>query len=58
MLALTRKVNEVICIGDNIEVMVISVKGNKVKLGIKTPSFVSVDRKEVREDKENGIRHD
>jgi len=47
MLVLTRKVNQSIMIGDEIEVSVISVMGDKVRLGIQAPRDVSVFRREV-----------
>jgi len=49
MLALTRKKNESIIIGDNIEVVVLSVQGDQVKLGIAAPRNISVHRKEIYE---------
>jgi carbon storage regulator len=51
MLVLSRKVGESIVIAENIEVQVVEVKGNKVRLGIVAPRDVSVDRKEVAESK-------
>lgn len=47
MLVLTRKANQSIMIGDNIEVSVLSVIGEKVRLGISAPRDVPVFRKEV-----------
>jgi carbon storage regulator len=47
MLVLTRKANQSIIIGDNIEVSVLSVLGEKVRLGIQAPRDVPVFRKEV-----------
>ena len=47
MLVLTRKVNESIVIGDNVEITVVEIKGDHVKLGITAPKNVSVHRKEV-----------
>jgi carbon storage regulator len=47
MLVLTRKRNESIMIGDSVEVSVIEVKGDQVKLGIKAPKDIKVHRKEV-----------
>ncbi len=49
MLALTRKKGESIVIGDNVEVVVLSVNGDQVKLGIMAPKNVSVHRKEIYE---------
>ena len=47
MLVLTRKANQSIMIGDSIEVSVLSVLGEKVRLGITAPRDVPVFRKEV-----------
>jgi len=46
MLVLTRKTNESICIGPGIEVMVVGVRGNRVRLGFRAPADVSIQRKE------------
>ncbi len=47
MLVLARKLNESIMIGDNIEIVVIDIKGDQVKLGIKAPRKITVHRKEI-----------
>ncbi len=47
MLVLTRKENESIMIGDEIEVKVLDLKENQVKLGIVAPRAVAVHRREV-----------
>jgi carbon storage regulator len=47
MLVLTRKRNESIVIGDDIEVSVLSVSGEKVRIGIEAPRDVPVFRKEL-----------
>ena len=47
MLVLTRKTNQSIMIGDDVEVSVLSVLGEKVRLGIQAPREVPVFRKEV-----------
>ena len=49
MLVLTRKINESIMIGDSIEVVVVEVHGEQVRLGIKAPREVAVHRREVYE---------
>lgn len=46
MLVLTRKINESICIDGGIEVMVVAIRGNKVRLGFRAPAEVSIQRKE------------
>ncbi|CAB4347621.1 unannotated protein [freshwater metagenome] len=47
MLVLSRKTNQSIMIGDEIEITVLSVSGEKVRLGIKAPREVPVYRDEV-----------
>jgi carbon storage regulator len=47
MLVLTRKVHQSIVIGDGIEVVVLEVRGEQVRLGIKATKDVAVHRKEV-----------
>ena len=47
MLALSRKKDEAIIINDDIEVTVIEIKGDQVKLGISAPKSVPIYRKEV-----------
>lgn len=47
MLALSRKQGESIMIGGNIEITVLEVKGDQVKLGISAPKSVPVYRKEI-----------
>lgn len=47
MLVLTRKVHQSIVIGDGIEVVVLEVRGEQVRLGIKAPKNVAVHRKEI-----------
>lgn len=47
MLVLTRKSNQSIMIGDDIEVSVLSVMGEKVRVGIQAPRDIPVFRKEV-----------
>jgi carbon storage regulator len=47
MLVLTRKSNQSIMIGDEIEISVLSVMGEKVRIGIQAPQDVPVFRKEI-----------
>lgn len=47
MLVLSRKQDEKIMIGDSITLMVISIQGDKVRLGIEAPKHVSIHREEV-----------
>lgn len=51
MLVLTRKREQSIVIGDNVEIMVLGVSGDKVRLGITAPREVEVFRKEVIADR-------
>lgn len=57
MLILTRRQGEVIRIGADIEVVVLGVKGPQVRIGIKAPPTVVVDREEIalRKEAERGL---
>lgn len=50
MLILTRKKNQSIMIGDDIEIMISGIEEGKVKLGIKAPKNIEIHRKEIYED--------
>ena len=62
MLVLTRKTNQSIMIGDEIEISVLAVMGEKVRIGIEAPRAVPVFRKEVyveiQEDSDDTEDHD
>ena len=47
MLALARKVNQSIMIGDDIEITLLEIKGDQVKIGISAPKSIPVYRKEI-----------
>ncbi|MCI7595192.1 MAG: carbon storage regulator CsrA [Lachnospiraceae bacterium] len=47
MLALSRKKNEALVINNNVEVTILEIKGDQVKIGIEAPREVPVYRKEV-----------
>ena len=49
MLVLSRQRDETIMIGDDIELTVVDIRGDKVRIGIKAPSQIAVHRKEVYE---------
>ena len=49
MLVLARKPNQSIMIGDDIEIRIVDVKGDQVKIGITAPKNIRVDRKEIYE---------
>lgn len=49
MLVLSRQRDETIMIGDDIEITVVDIRGEKVRLGINAPAHVPVHRKEVYE---------
>src|SRR5262249_58086308 len=49
MLVLSRQRDQAIMIGDDIEVSVVDIRGDKVRLGINAPRSVSVHRKEIYE---------
>ena len=47
MLVLSRKKNESIIIGDDVEIMILDSQGGKIKIGIKAPPEVHICRKEI-----------
>jgi carbon storage regulator len=47
MLALTRKIGDSIVVGNNIEIVVLGIQGEQVKLGIEAPKNISILRKEI-----------
>ena len=47
MLVLSRQKDESIVIGDNVEIIIVDVRGDKVRLGITAPKEISVHRREV-----------
>lgn len=49
MLVLSRQRDQTIMIGDDIEITVVDIRGDKVRLGINAPSEIPVHRKEVYE---------
>ena len=53
MLVLSRKINQSIVIGDNIEIMLVDIRGDQIKLGINAPKNVRIFRKEVYEEIES-----
>ena len=52
MLILTRRTGESLRIGDDVEVTVMAVNGSQVRIGIKAPRNVAVDRQEIAERKQ------
>lgn len=49
MLVLTRKTKEAIRIGDDIEISILGIEGDQVKLGISAPKSIEIHRKEIYE---------
>ena len=47
MLILTRRVGESLIIGDNVDITVLGIRGNQVRIGINAPKDVSVHREEI-----------
>ena len=47
MLILTRRVGETVIIGNDVDVTVLGVKGNQVRLGVKAPKEIAVHREEI-----------
>ena len=63
MLVLSRQRDETIMIGDDIEITIVDIRGDKVRLGITAPATIPVHRKEVydaiqRENREAAARED
>jgi len=60
LLVLTRRLNQSIKIGDDIEIMIIEVRGDQVRLGVTAPRSVAVHRKEVylqiQQENQNAVR--
>lgn len=50
MLVLSRQLDQTIMIGDDVQITVVEVKGDKVRLGIRAPRSLQVHRKEVYDD--------
>lgn len=47
MLVLTRKPNQAIQIGDDIEIKILAIEGEQIKIGIKAPKHIEIHRKEI-----------
>ncbi len=54
MLVLSRKENQAIDIGPDIELVVVEIRGDKVRLGIQAPKEVPINRREITERIEEG----
>ena len=52
MLILSRRPNESLCIGPDIRVTVLGIRGNQIRLGISAPDDVVIDREEVHRRKQ------
>jgi carbon storage regulator len=49
VLVISRQVDEIIKIGDDIEIVIVDIRGDKVRLGVRAPKDLAVHRKEVYE---------
>ena len=49
MLVLSRHCDEAIMIGDDVEIVIVDIRGDKVRLGVNAPARVAVHRKEIYE---------
>jgi len=47
MLILTRRVGETIMVGDDVQVTVLGIKGNQIRIGIDAPEKIAVHREEI-----------
>lgn len=47
MLILARRIGEVLMVGDDVEIMVLGIKGNQVRIGINAPKELAVHRLEI-----------
>jgi len=56
MLVLSRRRNESIVIGDDIRIVVVDVRGEKVRIGVAAPKDVSVHRSEVHDAIQAGVK--
>jgi len=56
MLILSRKTNQKILIGDDIEITIIDIRGDQVKIGVDAPSSVKVFREEIYQEIQNENR--
>jgi carbon storage regulator len=57
MLVLSRQRDETIMIGDDVELTVVDIRGDKVRIGIKAPPHIAVHRKEVYDAIRNENQH-
>lgn len=55
-LILNRNPREVICIGEDIKIIVLRVNGNSVSIGVEAPDGISIDRQEVRDSKAREVK--
>ena len=49
MLILSRKVDEKLIIGDDIEITILAVRGNQIRIGVNAPKSVAIHREEIYE---------
>lgn len=49
MLVLSRKTDQVVLIGEDIEIMIVGIENGQVKIGIKAPKEINIQRKELTE---------
>ena len=54
MLVLARKLNESICVGDEVRITIVQIRPGRVRLGIDAPPHIRVRREEVRPFDQNG----
>jgi len=47
MLVLTRNIDETLKIGDDVDIIILGIRGNQVRIGIKAPNNIAVHREEI-----------
>jgi len=57
MLVLSRKIEEMIVIGGEVRISVLSIRGRHVRLGIEAPADVAIDREEIHKRKQATVKN-
>lgn len=54
MLVLARKLSEAICVGDEVRITIVEIRGGRVRLGIEAPRHIRIRRDEIAPDADDG----